>query len=214
MSYMIDIHELMPRFCKTGDRALAQYSLISGEDSDTAPEYFMSAFIMCYLGNQADGNRNQLTITLETTFRTLWQWNSEARHRNGRSIPADLVKLGEELGTQKVDMVLFSGPDGTPKSDHEFLALVEFKRGNLETPGPGGITDHEKLLGLLKFVDTCPYGIVCGWIKQKYLADQKSRSDDVGDKWFQAEAARSEYVFCARIFPNPAFKDGAPGRSA
>ena len=97
-------------------------------------------------------NGIQLALTLETTFSTLWQWNSDAKARRGDFIPNDLVKLGEELGNRRVDMVLFSGDLDVPRDRYDFLALVEFKKGDIEKDG-----DRERLLAVLKHIDTCPH---------------------------------------------------------
>ena len=109
MSDMLEIDTLMRGFCDAGAQALNHYAAISGEDPSTAPEYFMPAVICSGFGNNIDESDNQLSVTLETTFSTLWEWNSDARARDSKSVPSELVKLGENLGTQRVDMVLFSG---------------------------------------------------------------------------------------------------------
>ena len=39
----------------------------------------MPAVICSGFGNNIDESDNQLSVTLETTFSTLWEWNSDAR---------------------------------------------------------------------------------------------------------------------------------------
>jgi len=200
VSDMLEIDTLMRGFCDAGAQALNHYAAISGEDPSTAPEYFMPAVICSGFGNNIDESDNQLSVTLETTFSTLWEWNSDARARDSKSVPSELVKLGENLGTQRVDMVLFSGQTGIPKSKHDLFALVEFKKGNLEEEH--GNKDREKLRGILRYIDTCSYGIVCGWVEKKYHAYQEERANRAGDSWYDSAVAvyEGKYVFCARVF--------------
>jgi hypothetical protein len=200
---MVEIAAFMQKFCTVGARALQRYAEISGEEPSTAPEYFMPAFILSEFGKDVDETGNQLTITLETTFSTLWEWNSNARTRDPGSIPSDLVRLGEKLGTQRVDMVLFTGQVGIPKDQHDFLALVEFNKGNLEAEQEDK-TDRDKLRGVLRYIDTCRHGIVCGSVEKKWYSDQQTRAHHAGDGWFEAETKDGAYVFCARVFEKQA----------
>jgi hypothetical protein len=197
---MAEINALMRELCDAGAHALNHYATISGEDPCTAPEYLMPALICRELGDTIGEGGTQLSVTLETTFSTLWEWNSAARVRDLRSVPSELVKLGEKLGTQRVDMVLFSVQPGISKDDHDLFALVEFKRGNLEEEH--GNKDREKLRGVLKYIDTCSYGVVCGWVESKYHPYQKERANRAGDSWFDSSVPvyEGKYVFCARVF--------------
>lgn len=202
---MIDIDPFMARFCEAGARALARYSQISGKDPSTAPEYFMAALVMNELGEFKE-NGSQLALTLETPFSTLWERNSDAKRRGGDPISSDLVKLGEESGNPRVDMVIFQGGLGAPKDQYDFLALVEFKKGDIERGG-----DREKLLAVLKHIDTCPYGVACGWVESRneYIEWQKGHADECNDRWYQAgvdpiQENDVRYLFCARLFKGDA----------
>lgn len=190
----------MPEFCAAGTRALQRYGDISGEGSETSPEHLMPVLIFNFLAN-AQFSGYELSMTLESSFSTIWQWHIDAIGRKQETIPIDLMILGKELGSQKVDMVLFDGPTGTPKQTHDFLALVEFKKGNLEAINRDGKPDRQKILGLLKHITTCRYGIVCGWTKDKHYSYQQEQAVRVQDLWFSKRLNRnSPYWFCARVF--------------
>ena len=161
---MIEIDDVMGKFCDAGAQAVRRYFDVSGEGPWSMPEYFMPAFMLDRLGDQ-------MTATLETNFRTLVEWNACVRARRGLAQqPHDerLLLLAQQLNGRRVDMALFEGEkEGKPKEQQDFLALVEFKGGWLDAAGnPGRISDSDKLLMLLVHVDTCPWGIVCGWVEQ------------------------------------------------
>ncbi|MGC2411885.1 MAG: hypothetical protein WA459_04200 [Stellaceae bacterium] len=204
---MIDIDLLMPKFCAAGARALTRYAEISGEDPLTAPEYFMTSLAFNELGNSVIGNGRQLGLTLETTYSTLWKWNIDVRSRPGSSLdplrdPMEFMRLGEQLGSQRVDMVLFHGTEDLPKSQYDFLALAEFKRGDLRI-------DRERVSKILTYIDTCPYGVICGWVESKYVEYHRGEAIKFGDRWHQepVPASTSDNIscfFCARFFNRPA----------
>jgi hypothetical protein len=58
---MINVDDVMQRFCAVGANAVRRYVDISGEDPWTMPEYFMPAFTFDRIGDQ-------ITATLETNF--------------------------------------------------------------------------------------------------------------------------------------------------
>jgi hypothetical protein len=208
---MRDTHTFLDAFCHSGARALAQYARISGEEPSTAPEYFMPAFIMNDLGNAVHSER-ELTFTLETTFSTLREWNCDAKARAGDTLPTDLVRLAEERKSSRVDMVLFAGAPGTHKHAHDFVALIEFKRGNLEEEH--GNLDRSRLLRLLRHIDTCEYGIVCGSVEERYLNYQRERALGLKDAWCSAAVPELEnrFSFCARLFSCRTVERGEPNR--
>jgi hypothetical protein len=133
----------------------------------------MPAFVLDRLGDE-------ITATLETSFRDLVDWNAGVRTRNGllqQAHDEKLLALAQQIGGRRVDMALFTGQDEhKPKDEQDFLALVEFKRGWIDGNRiPGGVSDRDKLLMLLAHIDTCPWGIVCGWCKMEH---RKWQTDD------------------------------------
>jgi hypothetical protein len=196
---MSDVASITRALCDVGARSMQRYSEVSGEAPDALPEYFMPAFIFHELGQ---------TVTLETGFSKLIHWNNEARkHRNipprSTKEEEELLALAEELGTPRVDMVIY-GPqrDGIPKEEYEFLALAEFKKGEFSR-------DRDKLLRVLRHIETCPYGIVCGSITgDANLKWWRNEVKKTTDEWYESEVTalqptNQKYFFCARLFRNP-----------
>ena len=207
---MIDIDKLMESFCQLGAQAIERYFAISGEGPWQMPEFFMPAFIMDRLGDQT-------TATLETNFATLIQWNKEIRQRRGLAIVEHddrLLQLAAQLRGRRVDLVFYEGQEiGKPKNEQDFYALVEFKGGWLDAEAvPGKVSDRDKLLMLMAHLDTCPWGIVCGWAPKVHREWQRDRVEGTGDKWFEKEillpaGLHHSLFFCARLFAN------SPGNS-
>lgn len=206
---MVEIDELMNRFCTTGAAAVKRYFEISGEGPWTMPEYFMPAFIMDRLGDET-------TATLETNFSTLATWNADIRKRNGLPVIAhdeSLLQLAGKLKGRRVDMVLFQGQEiGKPKDCQDFYALVEFKGGWLDADTvPGKISDRDKLFMLLAHIDTCPWGIVCGWASKNHRDWQYRLMQPSGDRWYEQGIDLPEVpgplYFCARVFETSAKAD-------
>jgi hypothetical protein len=193
---MTDVEDVIRKLCKAGVRAMRRYAKVSGEDPDELPEYFMPALVLDQLGNQ-------ITATLETRFSKLSEWNDDIRQRRGLAPrspekEAELLILAEELGRPRVDMVLYEGDDeGRPKDQLDFLALVEFKKGEFAS-------DRDKLLKILPHIDTCRYGVTCGSVRgEANLEWHKNEAQGTHDRWFQSAPLRlndRRFFFCARLF--------------
>lgn len=201
---MIDIDSVMRDFCNAGAQAVLRYVVETGEDPWNMPEYFMPAFILDHLGDK-------ITATLETNFNTLVQWNAGVRKRHGLAQQAHderSLSLTQQLDQRRVDMVLFEGQEEQkPKDQQDFLALIEFKRGQIDAGSfPGKISDRDKLLMFLAQIDTCPWGVACGWVDEPHLEWQKNESiKGTDDRWFEKrielpEAFTIPHFFCARLF--------------
>lgn len=164
----------------------------------------MPAFILDRLGGR-------LTATLETSFGTLVEWNAGVRVRRGLTQQAHderLLLLAQQLNGRRIDMALFEGEEeGKPKEQQDFLALIEFKNGWIDAARiPGKISDRDKLLMLLVHVDTCPWGVACGWMNKGHLEWQKQSSiKETNDRWYEKRIELPEtfsipLFFCARLF--------------
>jgi hypothetical protein len=104
-------------------------------------------------------------------------------------------------------MVLFGREEEDKlKGQQDLLALVEFKGGWISaTRLPGNISDRDKLLMLLAHIDTCPWGVVCGWMNKDNLEWQKKLLNETNDFWYQSSIELPETIpiplfFCARLF--------------
>ena len=59
---------------------------------------------------------------------------------------------------------------------------------------------------LLACVDTCPWGIACGWTNKDHLEWQKQSSlKETSDRWYEKqielpETFKTPLFFCARLF--------------
>ncbi len=203
---MLEIDDIMQKFCDAGAQSVCRYVMVAGEHPWTMPEYFMPAFVLDHLGNE-------ITATLETSFDTLVEWNNDIRKRRGlpEQLPDhQLLRLAEQLGGRRVDLVLFEGEEERkPKDQQDFLAFVEFKKGWIDAdrdPDPGRVSDRDKLLMLLAHLDTCRWGIVCGWANQAHVQWQKESSiKSTRDRWYERkieihEGFSSPLFFCARVF--------------
>jgi len=196
-----NIDTAITELCEAGARALHRYATVSGEDPSTLPEYFMSAFIFNDIGDR-------ITLTLETPFSKLSEWNNDGRRRLGLPPQSQeeteaLLKLAEDIGAPRVDMVMFTGEDGIPKDEQNFLALVEFKRWDIERGG-----DRSKILRILRHIDTCNYGVACGFARDDHVEWQKEKAQECRDFWCQREMPplvdEPKYFFCARVFDRSA----------
>jgi hypothetical protein len=192
-----DIGTIITALCEHGARAVQRYVEISGVGPGAMPEYFMPAFIFDHMGDQ-------VTMTLETNFLSLLEWNMHAK--NGRRVvpsAADIkaLSLAADLGSPRVDLAIFADPH-RPKDEQDILALVEFKRGWISAEGG----DRDKLLLLLNHIDSCKYGAVCGWTdKPEY---PRGEAQKFGDLWFEHdfELHGRHCFFCARVFEASAAK--------
>jgi hypothetical protein len=201
---MLQIDGVMRKLCEAGAQSVRRYVDVAGDDPWTMPEYFMRAFFL-------DRSGNEITMTLETGFGTLVEWNTGVRIR--RSMPERahddrLLRLAEQLGGRRVDLAIFAGEEEHKAKDQQDLfALVEYKRGWISANrDPGGMSDRDKLLMLLAHVDTCPCGIVCGWAIEDHARWQRDVSiKSTSDHWCEQkielpEGYTSSLLFCARAF--------------
>ena len=195
------IETIVQRLCDIGARAVHRYVEVSGMDPYDMPEYFMPSFILDHLGDK-------VTMTLETSFAKLLEWNEDARKRSGLPERKLLVSVVADLGAPRVDLVLYKDPHRR-KNEQDLLALVEFKRGWISgAHSPTDHSDQAKVRRLLQHIDICRYGIVCGWAR---LADRDwahKGAMETGDKWFESEFEvkddRTQYFFCARLVESAA----------
>jgi len=198
---MFDIDKVMLRICDAGATAMTRYAEVSGEAPDDLPEYFMSSFIFSKIGND-------IGATLETGFIKLSEWNDDVRilrqlFPRSAEDKARFLALQEGSRRPRIDMALFQSenPDA-PRGEWEFLALVEFKKGEFSI-------DRQRLLGILSHIDTCPYGVTCGSISGdanlEFHRNESQKSNDV--RWYQSAPLFQNdrtYFFCARLFERPA----------
>jgi hypothetical protein len=193
-----DIDVVIKELCRIGARAVCRYVEVTDLPPGDMPESFILAFIFDRLGNE-------LKMTLESNFFKLLEWNMSSKTgRHSKPSIKDIRALASAAnrGAQRVDLVIFADPH-RPKSEQDILALVEFKSGWISGGGtdiPPGTSDREKLLLLLKHIDTSRYGVVCGWTaKPQY---QRNEARKVGDRWFEEpfDIHGTPYFFCARVF--------------
>jgi hypothetical protein len=187
-----DIVTVIREFCKHGARAVSRYVEVSDLDPEAMPEYFMPAFIFDHMGND-------VSMTLETNFLTLLEFNMHAKGGHRESPAMEDIRalaIAADLGKPRVDLVIYADPH-LPKNKQPFLALVEFKKGWISA-GEGG--DRDKLQRVLKHIDICKYGVVCGWAATPEEARDEARK--VGDLWFEEpfEMGDRKCFFCARVF--------------
>jgi hypothetical protein len=85
---MTHIDDVMQILCDAGARALRRFDEVSGMDVPDMPEYLVPAFIFSDIGNN-------ITMTLETGFAKLWEWNNGTRLRQGMNprSPEDEARL-------------------------------------------------------------------------------------------------------------------------
>ena len=177
------IDTTIQKLCDTGAQAVQRYVVVSGLDPWYMPEYFMPAFMLDHLGDE-------VTMTLETKFSLLWAWNDGDRSR----------PLPDGIGSPRVDLVIYKDPH-LAKSMQSFLALVELKRGWVDGD-PDAPGDRHKLMGMLEYIDTCNYGVVCGWAKAVTRDWARKNAEKAGDRWFESkfELDGVPYFFCASVF--------------
>lgn len=198
---------ILDNVCRTAAAAVYRYVELSGEDpGDDMPESFVSAYVFNQLGT---------TATLETNIRKLFEWNRDQRARMQSNVDLgeeDIaeVSLSEVLkrlnGRPRVDMVLFQDEE-QPKDKQRFLALAEFKRHRIDE------WDRNKLLAIMKYIDTCPLGVICSIVDatsdSEWLQRERKRAEDVGDLWFVENvpplphSIEKHFASCLRAFGRP-----------
>jgi hypothetical protein len=202
-----DISETAIRICDQAAGAIEKYSWISGSGVDDLPEYFLAANVLIALGDV-------LTMTLETNSRKLWEWHIDQRQRWDHEDLRDKQPPAEynpTVGGRRADLVLFQG-EHRNKTKSDFLCLVEFKKGYLD------LGDIKKIQDWFRFLDTCKYGMVCGFTEvpkyNSYLAEMEHGAKGAGDKWILGRIARPlpvaeaslNFQMFARILENPNFR--------
>jgi hypothetical protein len=189
----VAMKEMLDRFCEAGALSVARYAEVSGLlPEHDLPESFMPAFILNQLGDS-------LSMTIETSLSKLLLWNTQIHRRRGYSLALGPHRAAS-LGVPLVDMVIFSGRD---PMNRDILALVEFKSGWIDTTEiPGRRNDRDKIRSILEYVDTCRYGVTCGWTR--HLDYYKNQADEAGEPFWKHQIAlangRTDYYFCARLF--------------
>ena len=201
---MTDIASLTQRICDLGAAGLNRYADISNTHPFESPEYFMSSYIFSNLAKEG------YTITLETSFSKLHDWNNEARTQRLKLPPrsaeeeVELLKISEAIGQQKVDMVIFEPKtEVQSRDDLDLFALIEFKKGVMSE------SDKTKLTKILPFIDTCRYGIVCGVIHVNNI--QKFKTSVEPQHWHEKPvderyADGNPYVVCAYFIRGSAIR--------
>lgn len=186
-----DIDAVVQLLCKQGARSLTRYARVTDLDINFMPETFIQSYILDHMGDD-------VTVVLETHFNELVKWSLETK--NERKAPVSAKRITDaiqavDMGTKKIDLVLFKNPH-LPKPQQDILALVEVKNQRISAEGE----DRDKLIEVLRHIDSCPYGIVCGWTANP--DDYKRHAEVAGDKWFQKECTVHDETifFCARLF--------------
>jgi len=208
-----NIDEVAKRICDQVAAGIEKYLNVSGCGIDDLPEHFLQAYVLVGLGDV-------LTITMETGSTKLWQWNADARRRwagqrTDSPVPSPPAKYNSAVGSQRTDLVIFRG-DHTKKNEMDLLCLVEFKKWILSE------RDYRKMTAWLPFIDTCPYGIVCGFCESQLegaLADWGSTVRQSGDAWVLGQIARplgvpESYSTFARVLNNHGYKGSAASLSS
>ncbi len=175
------IEEVATRICDQVASAIERYDSISG--GEDLPEHYLQSHVLAGLGDV-------LTMTMETVSNTLWTWHADMKQRwskqLGGPLPIKPEAYERTVGGRRADLVVFKG-DHTRKNEMDFLCLVEFKKGTLD------IWDYEKIKAWLTFLDTCPYGIVCGFCAVSFeqsLEQWKGTVQTSGDTWVHGRVAR------------------------
>lgn len=193
------IEAVIKELCNYGAQAVARYVDVTDTAPEYMPEYFMPGFILDHWGDHR-------TVTLETSFAKLLEWNEDSASRAGLRQPRSVLEVlsaTDKLGSPRVDLVIFKDPH-LPKKQQDMLALVEFKRqwiDGAQIPGRQG--DRDKLRSILDYIDTCSYGVVCGWIRAAYRDGFYADALKAGDKWFETKFQLGDgksCFFCARLF--------------
>jgi hypothetical protein len=201
-----DIQEVGIRVCDAAAGAIELYASIAGTDvDDDFPEHLLAAHALANLGSV-------LTMTMETSGKKLWEWNCDIRRRwnglpSGQPTPAAPADYFTKFGMRRADLVLFKG-DHSKKSETEFLCLVEFKKWT--TPE----LDSRKIRDWFQFVDTCPWGMVCGFSNTnsiEWLRILQDKAEGMGDKFVEGRVARpvstsDSFQTYARILANSDYK--------
>jgi hypothetical protein len=203
-----NIGETAVRICDQLASAIERYVSISGLGFGDVPESFLRDRVFHGLGDV-------LTMTLETNNSTLWEWNSNTRQRwNRRRNTAAPPQPEEFRNYTRPDIVIFTG-DHTKKSEMDILCLVEIKKWwVLNTP------DLVKIDNWFRWLDTCPNGMLCGFVKipsNEFIESLKAEAVNAGHQWVAGRIARplgvtENHQAFARVITNRNFGIEASGR--
>jgi hypothetical protein len=199
---MEKIIECAQRICNAVASAIEVYSAVSGADHDDLPESFIQSYVFVELSHV-------LTMTLETNYSKLWEWNAHSIWRKTKpspvfTLPKPPPEFKEKSG--RSDMIIFQG-DHHSKNDMDFLAIVEYKRNWLSQQ------DIDKIRCVLPKLDTMPHGIVCGFVRENdfhYIDNFKTSAESSGDIFVRGRTSRplginNTYCAFAQIINNPAY---------
>jgi hypothetical protein len=202
-----NIEETATRICDAMAGAIELYASISGCPPGDLPESFISAYVFKSLGPV-------LTMTMETNSAKLWEWSCDMRRRwrgvsTGEATPAAPSEFVPTVGMRRADLVLYKG-DHTRKNETDFLCLIEFKTwGSIDS-------DAKKIREWFQFIDTCPWGLACGFADTTATGQLKiiqGEADDAGDKLVRGRVARPStgernLLTLARILTNSNYRAG------
>ena len=196
---MRSVDNIMEKICHHAAQAIRRYVEISGMTPGDMPESFLGAYVFDKIGSE-------VTMTLETNTTKLFDWNnaSKGRRRASDAVKVELQNAVTSVDQSgRIDLVLFDGASQN-KEHEEFLALVEFKRWHLSRE------DRDKLLVVLKYIDTCPTGAICSILDlggdRSWVEHEQSDAVRMGDRWIECKVGElphgipGNYSVCARIF--------------
>jgi hypothetical protein len=161
-----------------------------------------------------NGARGRTYNDIENNSRKLWDWHVDIRQRWDRAVRKEEPAPREynpTVGGRRADLVLFQG-NHSKKTETDFLCLVEFKKWYLDAG------DIKKIRDWFRFLDTCKYGMVCGFTEvpkyEAYLAQMEDTAIASGDKWVLGRIARplgtiedsQNFQTFAQIMENPNYR--------
>lgn len=201
------IEETAIRVCDEIAGAIERYASISGEYPDDLPESFIGSCVFANLGPV-------LTMTMETNAKKLWEWNANARGRWNKDPTAPLPDQPSDYKAKfqrkRADLVVYKG-EHTRKEEMTFLCLVEVAKYWEKA------SDLEKIRDWFAYIDTCPYGICCGYAliePSDAFPKLQAGAVEAGDKWLSGRIARPlgtdrNYHTFARLMTNPHYRGPA-----
>jgi hypothetical protein len=123
-------------------------------------------------------------IVFEPNVSYLATWDNVVRLRRG------LSELPRPTSRRLVDMAKLEPLERVEgKVKRDLFAQAEFKAGWLSVASQATRqSDWDKLLEILPLIDTCPWGIVCGWVDQGIFARHGAIAN--GDRCTRRHARR------------------------
>jgi len=170
--------------CEAAAQAVHEFAAISGvSPREHLPESFVVGFVFQRLAGL-------YSMTLETNLRKVWRWHLDhlGIKNSQRKEDEEVSVLTTELGQQRVDLILYSGDPAKP-DETEFLSLVEFKLWTRSLP------DRQKMLNVLKRIDSCPNGLLCSVVNDPLEAE---RAEQEG--WYVAPVRHLPHKLGGRYF--------------